>query len=249
MQENIVKLYPNPETSAKVMDYSITKSTPLPDWLLKYHKWGCESTKVPEFLISTFQAQMLVFLARIVAAKRVLELGVYVGFSGMVWSHAVGKDGKVVGLELSDEYADIARGAFADNGVENVEVKIGDAVESLAALESPEPFDLIFLDANKDAYPKYLDLILQKSKPGQAGRLLKPGGLIVADNVLRKAIVADATPSNPAYVEDVEKNGEERSKALVRALHEFNRKLASEPRLESFLMPLFDGLGMARLVD
>lgn len=94
-----------------------------------------------------------------------------------------------------------------------------------------------------------VDLILQKSKPGQAGRLLKPGGLIVADNVLRKAIVADATPSNPAYVEDVEKNGEERSKALVRALHEFNRKLASEPRLESFLMPLFDGLGMARLVD
>lgn len=74
MQENIVKLYPNPETSAKVMDYSITKSTPLPDWLLKYHKWGCESTKVPEFLISTFQAQMLVFLARIVAAKRGIHI-------------------------------------------------------------------------------------------------------------------------------------------------------------------------------
>lgn len=70
MHENIAKLYPNPETSAKVIDYSITKSTPLPEWLLKYHKWGCESTKVPEFLISTFQAQMLVILTRIVAAKR-----------------------------------------------------------------------------------------------------------------------------------------------------------------------------------
>ncbi|ROV96255.1 hypothetical protein VMCG_07650 [Cytospora schulzeri] len=249
MQENIAKLYPNPDTSAKVVDYSITKSTPLPDWLLKYHKWGCESTQVPEFLISTFQAQMLVFLTRIVAAKRVLELGVYIGFSGMVWSHAVGKDGKVVGLELSEEYAGIASKAFSENGVENVEVKIGDAVESLANLESPEPFDIIFLDANKDAYPQYLDLVLQKSKPGQAGRLLRPGGLIVADNVLRRAIVADATPANPYYVQDVEQNGAERSASLVRAIHEFNDKLVSEPRLEAFLMPLFDGLGMARLRD
>ena len=60
----------------------------------------------------------------------VLELGVYIGFSGMVWSHAVGKDGRVVGLELSEEYAGIARKAFADNGVENVELEIGDAVAS-----------------------------------------------------------------------------------------------------------------------
>lgn len=94
-----------------------------------------------------------------------------------------------------------------------------------------------------------VDLILQKSKPGQAGRLLKPGGLIVADNVLRQGIVADATPANPYYVEDVKKNGGERSKALVKALEEFNHKMVSEPRLEAFLMPIFDGLGMARLVD
>lgn len=70
MQENVAKLYPNPETSAKVMDYSIAHSTPLPDYLVKYHKWGCESTKVPSFLISTYQAQMLIFLARIVGVKR-----------------------------------------------------------------------------------------------------------------------------------------------------------------------------------
>lgn len=59
-----------------------------------------------------------------------LELGVYIGFSGMVWSHAVGRDGSVVGLELSEEYAGVARKAFAENGVGNVEVKVGDAVES-----------------------------------------------------------------------------------------------------------------------
>lgn len=66
----MAKLYPNAETSAKVMDYSIAHSTPLPEHLVKYHKWACEETKVPNFLISTYQAQMLIFLARIVGAKR-----------------------------------------------------------------------------------------------------------------------------------------------------------------------------------
>lgn len=92
MQENVAKLYPNPETSAKVLDCkwlafadtlvqfyvrdthenpdSISKSTQLPDWLLKYHEWGCNNTEVPRYLISTFEAQALVFLARLVGAKR-----------------------------------------------------------------------------------------------------------------------------------------------------------------------------------
>lgn len=70
MHENVAKLYPNPDTSAKVMDYSVAKSTPLPDWLLKYHQWGRENTAVPNFLTSTYQAQMLVFLAKMVGAKR-----------------------------------------------------------------------------------------------------------------------------------------------------------------------------------
>lgn len=192
----------------------------------------------------------------------------------MVWSHGVGKDGEVVGLELSEKFAGIAGKAFKDNGVENVDVKLGDAVESyvqshspppppiqltvqnklttissLATLESSEPFDLIFLDANKDAYPKYLELILSKSKPGSAARLLKPGGLIVADNVLQQGTVANATASNPNYVEGVARFGERRVKEMHASLHEFNDKLVAEPRLEAFLVPLFDGLGLARLRD
>lgn len=69
MQENVAKLYPNPETSAKVMEYSVAKSTPLPDWLVKYQQWGCENTEVPSYLTSTYQGQMMAFLARIVGAK------------------------------------------------------------------------------------------------------------------------------------------------------------------------------------
>ncbi|CAN8105960.1 unnamed protein product [Discula destructiva] len=249
MQENVAKLYPTPETAAKVMDYSIAHSTPLPEYLAKYHKWGCEETKVPNFLISTYQAQMLIFLAKIVGAKKVLELGVYIGFSAMVWSEAVGPDGHVVGLELSEEYANIARQGFADNNITNVDIKLGDGVKTLEALEPAEPFDVIFVDANKDAYPKYLELILAKSAPGSAKRLLKKGGLIVADNVLRRGIVADATNTNPHFAREVELHGEQQSREFVVALHQFNDALVAADRLESFLMPLFDGLGMARLKD
>lgn len=71
----------------------------------------------------------------------------------------------------------------------------------------------------------------------------------MADNVLQQATVADATSSNPNYVEGVAHFGEQRVRDLNRALHEFNDKLVAEPRLEAFLVPLFDGLGLARLLD
>lgn len=96
MQENVAKLYPNPETSAKVLDCkwlaftdtsvqsymhdahenidSIAKSTPLPDWLLKYHDWSCNNTENPRYLISTYEAQALVFLSRLVGAKRGMSM-------------------------------------------------------------------------------------------------------------------------------------------------------------------------------
>lgn len=74
----------------------------------------------------------------------VLEIGVYIGFSAMVWSHGVGKDGEVVGLELSDKYAGIAGKAFKNNGVENVDIKVGDAVESYVLLLPSPPYFCCF---------------------------------------------------------------------------------------------------------
>lgn len=172
----------------------------------------------------------------------------------MVWSEGVGPDGHITGLELSDEYAAMARKGLAANNITNVDIQLGNAATTLSTVDpGPEPFDVVFLDANKDAYPKYLELILAKSAPGTGAgakrRLLRKGGLIVADNVLRRAIVADSTATNPHFVREVAERGEEGSRALAEPLRRFNDALVGEERLEAFLMPLFDGLGMARLRD
>jgi predicted O-methyltransferase YrrM len=184
----------------------------------------------------------------------------------MGWAEAVGPQGHVTGLEFSPEYAQIARESFVKYGVTNTEIIVGDARESCVALLVPntladrrsrikslaaalkEPYDLIFIDADKTSYPTYLSLILEYSPKGpNSPRILRPGGIILADNILRRGLVADRTPANPWYAKQ---NGEINwSPGDMEGLDTFNKNLVNSERLETFLMPMFDGLGMGRLVD
>ena len=108
---------------------------------------------------------------------------------------------------------------------------------------------MIFIDADKEGYPVYLDLILSQSVPGSSKRLLKPNGIVLADNILRRGLVADPSDANP-WASEVKRSSERTWKERdLQALDVFNKKLASDPRFETFLMPMFDGLGMGRLVD
>lgn len=116
----------------------------------------------------------------------------------------------------------------------------------LSTLKPEEPYDLIFIDAQKSGYPNYLRDILAGSQPGSATRLLRPGGIIIADNVLRRALVADGSEDNPNW--QLQRHVVNAENDLV-ALREFNTALANNERLEAFLMPIFDGVGLARLVD
>ncbi|KAI9649238.1 hypothetical protein NHQ30_001806 [Ciborinia camelliae] len=165
------------------------------------------------------------------------------------WSEAVGPEGHVTGLEFSPEYAETAREAFTKNNLNNIEILTGDARESIKSLIATlqEPYDLIFIDADKTSYPTYLDLILSLSPPSSTkSRLLRPGGLILADNILRRALVADSSVSNPWALKNGEKTWKE---GELDALREFNDLMVGEERLETFLLPLFDGIGMGRLKD
>lgn len=108
------------------------------------------------------------------------------------------------------------------------------------------PYDLVFIDADKTSYPTYLKQLLEFSSASSKVPMLKPGGIILADNVLRRALVADSSDANPWSKEMKEKTWRDGD---MNALRVFNDMMVEEPRLETFLLPLFDGLGMARLKD
>lgn len=116
-----------------------------------------------------------------------------------------------------------------------------------------EPYDLIFIDADKTSYPTYLSLILSLSPPSPTSstpvRLLKKDGIILADNVLRRGLIADSSEANP--FSNIEKQRAEKNwkDADMEALDQFNKALVGSERCDTFLMPMFDGLGMGRLVD
>lgn len=105
------------------------------------------------------------------------------------------------------------------------------------------PYDIVFLDADKTGYSNYLSIILAKSQPGSKDRLLRPGGLIVADNVLRRGHVADPTKT------DREIDDSEQWLLHIEAVRLFNDQVVGEKRLESFLTPLWDGVSLIRLID
>lgn len=176
----------------------------------------------------------------------------YLGFSSMAWSHAVGPSGTVTGLEFNPEFASKSEAAFKTNSLSNITLHIGDGLETLPSLNPEDPYDVIFIDAQKSGYPAYLATILEKSQPGAPGgqRLLRKGGLIIGDNALRRGLVADDSDKNPHRPQAVKPGEDYRGQHEdVGKVREFNDAVKANARLEAFLLPLWDGLNLARLVD
>lgn len=123
-------LYPNEEVAKSVTDYAGAHSTALPKHITDYHEWIVANHPRSHYIISNNQAQFNVFTARSIGAKRILEIGTFIGYSSLTWAHAVGAEGHVTTLEFSEEYATAARELFKTNGLENVEVVQGDALET-----------------------------------------------------------------------------------------------------------------------
>jgi predicted O-methyltransferase YrrM len=146
---------------------------------------------LPEIQVAANQGKLLSLLVRISGSRRVLEVGTLGGYSAIWLARGLPADGTLVSLELEEHNAGVARrnldrAGFADRA----EVRVGPAADSLAAMveEDTEPFDLVFLDADKGGYPTYLALALELSRPGT---------VIVADNVVRGGAVLDADTTDP----------------------------------------------------
>jgi caffeoyl-CoA O-methyltransferase len=183
---------------------------------------------LPEINVSPNQGRLLRLLTEIAGARRILEIGTLGGYSAIHFARALPEDGGLISLEIDEHHADVARGNIERAGLSGiVEVRVGDAHELLAALnENGEgPFDLVFIDADKEGYPDYLDASL---------RLVRSGSLILGDNTIRGGAVLD--PQEPT----------------ARATREFNRRVAQNPGLSGIVLPLIrervDGLTIARVL-
>jgi predicted O-methyltransferase YrrM len=147
---------------------------------------------LPAIAVSPPQGKLLQLLVRIHGARRVLELGTLGGYSTIWLGRALPPDGSLVTMEAEQSYAEVAQANIARAGLaEIVEVRIGPALQTLPALaaENPDPFDLVFIDADKKSTPEYFTWAL---------RLCRPGSLIIVDNVIRDGALIDAGNDDPS---------------------------------------------------
>jgi len=198
-----------------------------PDAALEAALRDSQRAGLPEIHVSPSQGRLLQLLAEIVGARRVLEIGTLGGYSAIHFARALPEDGNLISLELDERHADVARNNIERAELsDKVEVRVGDARELLATLAESggEPFDLIFIDADKEGYPEYLEWSLHLSRPGT---------LILGDNAIRGGSVLDPKDDS------------------ARATREFNRMLAEDKRLSSVILPILrervDGLAIARV--
>ena len=153
-----------------------------------------KNTDLPQMEVSAAQGKFLYLLAKIAGAKRILELGTFYGYSAMWLAKAIPDDGIVVSLEFSELLVNMAQKNIEDAQLSHkVKILYGDATELLEKLiaDKTEPFDMIFLDAHKPSYPKYLELSLQLSKSGT---------VIYGDNVIREGELINMNNATPNVV-------------------------------------------------
>lgn len=174
---------------------------------------------LPPISIAPDTGKLLQLLLRTISARRVLEVGTLGGYSAIWMARALPSDGRLLTIEADETHAEFARRFVTRAGLDDViEVRLGRAIDLLAALDGQQ-FDLAFLDADKAPLPTYLEWAL---------RLVRPGGLIVADNALWGGRVIDASVDDDA----------------TRGVRAFNTRFASEPRLTSILLPMHDGIAV-----
>ena len=208
----------------RVYDYMQEVSVREPEILKRLR---AETAELPEhnMQISPEQGQFMALLVGLIGARQAIEIGTFTGYSALAVALALPDDGKLIACEISEEYTAIGRRYWQEAGLDtNIDLKIGLALDTLDGLITEgqaETYDFAFIDADKVNYQNYFDRALI---------LLRPGGLIAVDNVLWNGAVAD--PQNTT--KDTE------------AIREFNAELGDDTRVAISMVPIGDGLTLAR---
>ncbi|MET0136562.1 MAG: class I SAM-dependent methyltransferase [Kibdelosporangium sp.] len=167
------------------------------------------------------QSVLLNLLVKISGARKVVEVGTFTGYSTLAMASALPADGQVIACDVSEQWTEIARAAWAAAGVsDKIELRIGPAADTLRGMPEDGDIDLVFIDADKTGYLEYWELLVPR---------VRPGGLLLVDNVLYGGEVIVDSPSVNAE-----------------AIADFNAHVRADDRVESVLLPVADGLTVAR---
>ena len=204
-----------------IENYAFDHTAPEPDLLRRLSEETHAKMQMPQMLTGRLEGRMLKLLARISGARRVLQIGTFTGYSALSLAEGLPEDGKVVTLEIEPAHAAMAKRYFdASPHGKKVEIRLGPALETLAGL--PGPFDLAFIDADKENYPAYYERTVD---------LVRPGGLILVDNALWSGLVLKPHDRESLAIDAV------------------NKRIARDGRVENVLLTVRDGLQLVRKKD
>ena len=200
-----------------VEEYCERHTTALPELHERLLKETEEKTTTANFLVGEIEGALLKMLVRLNKAKKILEVGMFTGYSALSFAEALPPDGSIVTCELDPHAIEIAQSFFAQSPHrDKIEIRQGRAADTLKTLQGS--FDLCFIDADKPSYDYYYDRCLE---------LVRPGGLIVLDNMLRYGRVLNPTEED------------------ARIVNVINDRIQSDPRVENVLLPFRDGIMLA----
>jgi caffeoyl-CoA O-methyltransferase len=204
-------------------DYIVRHRSRVADPLLEALRAETQSLgDVARMLISPEQGDFLTLLTKLLDVRTAVEIGTFTGYSSICLARGLAAGGSLHCFDVNEEWAAIAQRYWKKEGVANrIEVQLGDAQQVLQDWEPPAPLDLAFIDADKPGYDTYFEILLPK---------MKPNGLFIFDNMVWGGRVIEQPLTDPDGL----------------AIDRLNRKLASDPRVESVLLPIADGLHLAR---
>ena len=207
----------------KIDEYVVNNSQKEPQILQELTKETWQRVLNPRMLSGAFQGRILSMISKIINPKDILEIGTYTGYSAICIAEGISNEATIDTIDKNEELEDIQNKYFKKSGFrDQIKQHIGNALEIIPTLD--KKFDLVFIDADKSNYCNYFNLVIGK---------MKKGGIILSDNVLWSGKV----------VEKLDKKDID-----TKALLEYNRLLNSDPRVETVLLPIRDGLSISRVV-
>jgi len=207
----------------KIDEYVVNNSQKEPQILQELTKETWQRVLNPRMLSGAFQGRILSMISKIINPKFILEIGTYTGYSAICIAEGISNEATIDTIDKNEELEDIQNRYFKKSGFrDQIKQHIGNALEIIPTLN--KKFDLVFIDADKSNYCNYFNLVIGK---------MKKGGIILSDNVLWSGKV----------VEKLDKKDID-----TKALLEYNRLLNSDPRVETVLLPIRDGLSISRVV-